>query len=459
MCSFLSYKIYKKGKRRAAVILLLAVTFLSCQSNAPDFEREVGQVAAFAEMVVAGVKPLALSAPLPPAEMDDFEPLAREAAAAYGVAVFRESDLIQTDLFPTDVAAGKDVLLLCDTLTKRAYDSLRADRGMLVAADAYTGAARRQIARRFGRLLGYTPQGINRLLAEQTDFRTLADFGVNATNLFWYYRDRMAAKEFYTTILGLKVVAEYDNSTILQIAQDAYLTLVDDGKGMHTADEPKSVALALLTRQLPQWWNYLEEQSVNVKYTYKPREGNAHDGFVIVDPEGYLLEFEVFKQHPENEPAMPLLQRAPDLPVSPTVANAPGGLAFHGTVAWLYYQDVLAMENFVEQTLGFPLVIDQGWAKVYPASQTGFIGLVDERRGMNDYTEEKAVNVSFWMDDLDGWWGYAKKEQPFSLRQEELTEDAEGRYRAFVGFDPEGYFLEFDQFLDHPANANLPVVE
>jgi len=447
-----------RGQRIYFLLFLLFIGLLSCQSNAPDFDRETGQVSAFAEMVAAGVKPLALSAPLSSDEMDAFEPLARAAAAEYGVAVFRESDLLQTDLFSANVAEEKEVLLLCDTLTKRAYDSLQADRDALVAADAYTGEARRQIARRFGRLLGYTPQGINGLLAQNTDFRTLADFGVAATNLFWYYRDRMAAKEFYTSILGLNVVVEYDNSTILQIADDSYLTLVDDGKGMHTAAEPKSVALALLTRQLPQWWDYLQEQSINVKYTYKPREGNAHDGFVIVDPEGYLLEFEVFKQHPENEPAIPLLHRAPDMPVSPTVENAPDGLAFHGTVSWLYYQDVLAMESFMEQTLGFPLVIDQGWAKVYPASKTGFIGLVDERRGMNDYTEEKAVNVSFWMDDLDGWWAYAKEQQPFPLRQDTLTVDAEGRYRAFVGFDPGGYFLEFDEFLDHPANTNLPVV-
>lgn len=447
--------------RFGAFLLAGLVLFLctACQQEADRFAQETGRVAAFAEMVAAGVKPLALSDPMTIDEMDAFEPLARQAAAEYGVAVFRESELVQTDLFAASSTEDKSVLLLCDSLTKKAYDNLKADRAALEAGNAYRGDARKQIARRFGRLLGYTPQGINRLLAEQTGFRTLTDFGVKATNLFWYYRDRMAAKAFYTDILGLRVVAEYDNSTILQIAEDAYLTLVDDGKGMHSATEPKSVALALLTRQLPQWWDYLKEQSVNIRYPYRPREGNAHDGFVIVDPEGYLLEFEVFKQHPENEPAMPLLQSAPDLPVSPLVAGAPDRLAFHGTVAWLYYQDVLAMERFVTQTLGFPLVIDQGWAKVYPASKTGFIGLVDERRGMNDYTEEKAVNVSFWMDDLDGWWAYAQKAQPFPLRQDTLLEDAAGRYRAFVGFDPEGYFLEFDQFLDHPANTDLPVIQ
>ena len=29
------------------------------------------------------------------------------------------------------------------------------------------------------------------------------------------------------------------------------------------------------------------------------------------------------------------------------------------------------------------------------------------------------------------------------------------RVRDFLGFDPEGYFIEFDAFIDHPANAGL----
>ena len=27
--------------------------------------------------------------------------------------------------------------------------------------------------------------------------------------------------------------------------------------------------------------------------------------------------------------------------------------------------------------------------------------------------------------------------------------------RDFLGFDPEGYFIEFDAFIDHPANVGL----
>lgn len=430
------------------LLLFLILGVFSCQpEGARDFIRERGQLASFAEMVAAGVKPLALSPPMPSDQMDAFEQLARDEADRFGVAVFRESDLVKTDLFADSLLNGQEVLLVCDTLTKLAYDSLKADRQHLIDQNAYVGSERRAIARRFGRLLGYTPQGINRLLAEQTEFRTLADFGVEATNLFWYYRDRKAALEFYTGTLGLSRVAEYDNATILQIASDSYLTLVDDGKGMHSADEPKSVALALLTEQLADWWSYLQNQSVNVRYSYTPREGGPHDGFVIVDPEGYLLEFETFKQHPENEGLMPRLALASEMLVQPVSEDAPKGLAFNGTVAWLYYQDVLAMEGFMEQIMGFPLVVDQGWAKVYAASTSGFMGLVDERRGMCDYTEEKAVNVSYWVRDLEGWWAYAKKQEPFQLHSDSLSTGPDNRFRAFVGYDPGEYYLEFNSFL------------
>ena len=93
-------------------------------------------------------------------------------------------------------------------------------------------------------------------------------------------------------------------------------------KGMHTADEPKTVALALLTEQLKEWYEYLESKKVPIKYTYK--EGAAHDGFVAIDPEGYLLEFERFNQHPENEKFIPILHnnKAKTIPSNPKSTKA-----------------------------------------------------------------------------------------------------------------------------------------
>lgn len=118
-------------------------------------------------------------------------------------------------------------------------------------------------------------------------------------------------------------------------------------------------------------------------------------------------------------------------------------------------KDIPAMEKFYQDVLGVELVVDQGWAKIYQASETGYIGLVDERRGMLRHTETKAVNVSFILNDLDGWFNYVKSNQSFTLRSTEISTGPERKYRAFVGYDPEGYYMEFDTFYDHSDNKSL----
>ena len=105
--------------------------------------------------------------------------------------------------------------------------------------------------------------------------------------------------------------------------------------------------------------------------------------------------------------------------------------------------------------MGLELVADQGWTKIYRATDSGFIGLVDERRGMHKFSQDKGVTVSFILDDLDGWFNYVQQKQPFALRSEEIGTGPDGKYRAFVGFDPGNYFLEFDKFYPHEVNTTL----
>ncbi|WP_088124870.1 VOC family protein [Roseivirga misakiensis] len=416
-------------------------------------ERELGVVSTFSELVNAGVKVLALSSPMTPAEMERFYPLAKEEAAKYGVSAVREADLIKTALFPEDIAEGKEVLLLFQGNTKYAYDQIKADQAALIKENAYDESAQIEIARRFGRLLSYTPRKINRLLAENTDYRTLDDFNIQATNVFLYYKDLKKATDFYTQTLGLELLTTYDNASILKITDEALLVLVDAAKGMHSADEPKTVALALLTDQLPEWYDYLQKEGVPIKYTYKPKEGGPHDGFVAIDPEGYLLEFELFKQHKENEDFVPYLEQ--NEPTNTKVTYGGKTLNFHGAITWLYYQDVLAMQDFSEDIMGFELVADQGWTKIYRVTDSGFIGLVDERRGMHKFSKEKAVTVSFILEDLDGWYDYVNRKKPFELRDGGFEEEPDGRYKAFVGYDLGQYYYEFDKFFDHPDNEKL----
>lgn len=433
--------------------LLTIITLLSACSKEQAFERELGVVAAFSELVNAGVKQLALSSPMTPDEMDAFYPLAMEAAKVHNVLVTREPDLIKTSLFPEDIVEGKEVLLLHQGNTKYAYDQLKRDQEVMISSNTYDKAARQEISRRFGRLLSYSPRKINKLLADNTSYRTLDDFNIQATNVFLYYKDLAKATRFYTETLGLELLTAYDNASIIKVTDSALIILVDAAKGMHSADEPKTVALALLTNQLPEWYAYLQEQNVKIKYTYKPKDGGPHDGFVAIDPEGYLLEFEMFKQHQENELFVPYLEQNEEVETS--VNYNAKQLSFHGTITWLYYKDLLAMQGFTENVLGLEMVADQGWTKIYRATDTGFIGLVDERRGMHKFTEEKGVTVSYIIQDLDGWYQYVQSNQPFELREGAFENGPGGRYKAFVGFDPEGYFLEFDKFFDHPDNQKL----
>jgi catechol 2,3-dioxygenase-like lactoylglutathione lyase family enzyme len=416
---------------------------------------QLGIIAGFAELVNAGTKQLALSEPMNTAELDALMEEAEAIAERNNVLLYREKDLLVTDLFPEDVAKGKEVLLIYKGYTLDAYQALKKDKEALVASGQYEGANREKIARRFGRLLSYPGKRINELLAEQTDFRTLTDFNVQAGNVFLYYKDLAAATAFYEEVLGLEKVSDYGMATIFRIAPSSFLILVDAAEGMHSAKEPKTVALALLTDQLAEWYDYLQAQNVPIKYGYTPRTGNAHDGFVAVDPEGYLLEFEVFKQHPENERFMPVLNQTTHIYPQHTTSKVPEGLGFKASITWLYYKDLLGMQNFYEQVLGFELVADQGWTKIYKVTDNHFIGLVDERRGMHSFTEKKAVTVSFFIEDVEGWFDYVKRKGPFEIRSDKLEIGPESKYKAFVGYDPEGYFMEFDRFLPHSDNEIL----
>ena len=103
---------------RNSLILIILLSIWSCkrdQQNNGEMDQysyELGVIAGFSEMINAGVKQLALSAPMTPDEMDEFMEKASNVASRHNVSVFRESDLIITDLFPSDVAVNKDVLLL-----------------------------------------------------------------------------------------------------------------------------------------------------------------------------------------------------------------------------------------------------------------------------------------------------------------------------------------------------------
>ena len=137
-------------------------------------------------------------------------------------------------------------------------------------------------------------------------------------------------------------------------------------------------------------------------------------------------------------------------------APAPGrppALGVQANIVWLYYKDVPAAQRFYENVIGLTLMVDQGFAKVYQVSPTSFVGVVDEAQGLHRASDTKPVTVSFVTEQIDQWYDYlvskgVKMRGPVGDARRHPT-------RGFVAYDPEGYFLEFERFLEHAQNAKL----
>jgi hypothetical protein len=163
----------RRAKIAVAALAALITAPLIAQDDAsmPTIDPrsyKLGIMGGFAEVVKLGVKKLALSEVMTPGEMDGVMDDAMVIAERNEVQMWRETDFLVTDLYPADVAEGKHVLLIYTGDTLDQYLALKADKARLVVAGEYDGAAREDIARRFGRLLSYPESVIDGLLEKQS---------------------------------------------------------------------------------------------------------------------------------------------------------------------------------------------------------------------------------------------------------------------------------------------------
>jgi predicted enzyme related to lactoylglutathione lyase len=109
-------------------------------------------------------------------------------------------------------------------------------------------------------------------------------------------------------------------------------------------------------------------------------------------------------------------------------------------ITFFYYRDLPRAMAFYEDVLGLPLAIDQGWCKIYRIAEGAHVGLVDETKGMNNWTAEKPVQLCIRVPDVDAWYSYiGAMDLPGYSK---LFENEQLGIRAFVFEDPEGYQVE-----------------
>ncbi len=281
-------------------------------------------------------------------------------------------------------------------------------------------------------------------------------------NAFFYYKDYSGAVDFYSKTMGFKNVFEFPGFAIIfQTSPTTFLTIVNDnGRGMHSSDEPKTIAVAFLTDEPHRWYDYMISQGAEIKNGPKPIGDTPHNGFIMLDPGGYSLEFEYFAPHAENTKFIPLLNASENIyPSEGQDTKRPDDLGFKASIYWLYHADSVAAADFYRDVMGLEMIVQQPFSDIYTSSRTGYIGLVLSGKGMHTATHEKAVNVGFLTNNAQAWFDHLKDEPTFKLRTEELYHeaDADGNnlIDIVIGYDPDNYYIEIDEFIDVEANKAI----
>ena len=136
-----------------------------------SFSYKLGAADCFCEMVRAGVKKIALAHPCDSREeRDGFLPEFRKLCEEYGVKLYCEDEGFLTDLFPASLNKDRfNVIFYQEDAVLQEYLALKEEKRKARETGAYTPEKRREIAWRYGKLLSYTDEGIERLLAANRD--------------------------------------------------------------------------------------------------------------------------------------------------------------------------------------------------------------------------------------------------------------------------------------------------
>jgi catechol 2,3-dioxygenase-like lactoylglutathione lyase family enzyme len=116
-----------------------------------------------------------------------------------------------------------------------------------------------------------------------------------------------------------------------------------------------------------------------------------------------------------------------------------------GQITFLYYHEIEPAARFYEEVLGFDLVEDQGWAKIYRIADSAYLGVVAGDKAYHTPQEKNAVLVTVVVGDALQWYDTLKRKRVPLLSELEHREEI--GIRCFFLEDPGGYTLEVQQFL------------
>ena len=117
---------------------------------------QLGMINCFAEMVAVGVKRLAISPPLLPADYEAIREASEAIVEGSGIHSWLETSLLVTHLQSPEFTRGKwSVLYFKDPAVLGDYLELKERKASLEAAERFDEAAAREVSREFMQLLSY----------------------------------------------------------------------------------------------------------------------------------------------------------------------------------------------------------------------------------------------------------------------------------------------------------------
>ena len=116
----------------------------------------------------------------------------------------------------------------------------------------------------------------------------------------------------------------------------------------------------------------------------------------------------------------------------------------NGILTFFYYKDLEKAAEFYEKIMGFQLIEDQKWAKIFKVKDNAYMGCVDGNIGYHKYSDTKPVMLTVIVDDPDEWYEHFKKNGVETIN--EPHDDKELNLRIFLLNDPEGYVIEIQKF-------------
>jgi len=115
-------------------------------------------------------------------------------------------------------------------------------------------------------------------------------------------------------------------------------------------------------------------------------------------------------------------------------------------ITFFYHKDIDPAVQFYGEIMGFQLVSDQGWAKIFRIAGNSYVGVVTGEGGFHQPQDKNAVLLTVVVDNVQEWYDRLHETEAILLTK--LQDKPDIQVRCFFLQDPAGYAIEIQQFLD-----------